>query len=151
MKLRSACQILAMASASLLLSTPAADAGETYYKWTDERGRPVHSDRPPPQGIDYEVIRSGTGLRRAVDASEGAVPLEVEPTESNPFEPVTISRVKIEKNPEYCARARENLEVIEGQARIRMRDEQGEIYYLTEEDREYQRQRALETIKVHCE
>jgi hypothetical protein len=32
-----------------------------------------------------------------------------------------------------------------------MRNEQGEVYFLTEEERSVQRQKALDTIKVHCE
>ena len=138
-----------LAVAALLLGTLSAQA-ETYYRWTDENGRPVHSDRPPPKGIDYEVVRTGTGLKRAVGSEEGAVPRTVEPTESNNFEPMTISKMKIEKNPEYCARARENLEVLNAKVRIQMKDENGEVYYLSDEDREFQKKRAIETIEVHC-
>lgn len=138
-----------LAVAALLLGTLSAQA-ETYYRWIDENGRPVHADRPPPKGIDYEVVRTGSRLKRSVEADEGAVPRTVEPTEGNDFEPMTISRVKIEKNPEYCARARENLEILDAKVRIQMKDENGEVYYLNDEDREFQKERARETIKAHC-
>lgn len=140
----------ALLAAALVQGAP-ANAGETYYKWIDANGRPVHSDRPPPKGVDYEVIRTGSGLRRQVDSEEGAVPRSVEPTESNKFEPVEMTKVKVEKNPEYCARAQENLETLNTQARIRMRNDEGEIVYLSEEEKEAQRERARDTIEVHCE
>jgi len=54
-------------------------SGETFYRWTDERGHTVHSDRPPPKGVKYEVISTQSTLIREVDADEGAVPLNVEP------------------------------------------------------------------------
>jgi len=141
---------LSALTACALLAGTAPVHAETYYRWTDENGRPVHSDRPPPKGIDYEVVRTGTGLKRAVDSDEGAVPRSVEPTESNDFEPTTISKMKIEKNPEYCARAKENLEVLNAKVRIQMKDENGEMYYLSDEDRELQKKRARDTMEVHC-
>ena len=39
-----------------------ADKG--YYKWTDARGNPQHSDRPPPAGVEYEFVSTDTGLTR---------------------------------------------------------------------------------------
>ena len=135
---------------NLLLTGVSSQAGETYYRWTDENGRPVHSDRPAPKGIDYEVIKTGSGLRRSVDSEEGAVPRSVDPTQNNNFKPVTITKDKIKKNPEFCARAQENLEVLNAKVRIQMRDENGEAFYLTEEDRTFQKKRAQDTIEVHC-
>ncbi len=88
---------------------------------------------------------------RPVDAEEGAVPLEVEPSPSNEFEPVDASPPKIEKNPEYCQRAKDNLETLDLNVRIQMRNEKGEVYFLTEEQRGVQRQKALDTINVNCD
>jgi hypothetical protein len=126
-------------------------AAETYYRWVDDRGNPVHSDRPPPQGIEYEVVSTDTSLRRPVEADQGAVPKQVVPTASNDFEPVEPMKLTTIKNPEYCARARENLETIDVVPRIRTRDDQGEMRILTPEDREAERQKALAAIEAYCE
>ena len=139
-----------LAAALLLGHLPRVDAA-TYYRWTDERGNPVHSDRPPPKGIDYEVVATDSKLRRPVDAATGAVPRTVVPTVGNDFdppEPMTLTPVK---NPEYCARARENLRVIDVAPRIRTRDDQGEMKILTPEDRNAERQKALAAIEAYCE
>ena len=34
--------------AAIVSYSAATSAGETYYRWTDERGNRLHSDRPPP-------------------------------------------------------------------------------------------------------
>jgi hypothetical protein len=142
---------LVLAIAVPIFSASFANAGQTVYRWTDDRGNPVNSDRPPPKGVDYEVISTSSSMVRPVDAEEGAVPLEVKPSPDNEFEAVDSSPPKIEKNPEYCKRAQENLETLDLKVRIQMRNEQGEVYFLTEEERDVQRQKALDSIKVNCE
>lgn len=121
------------------------------YRWVDDRGNPVNSDRPPPKGVDYQVISTNSSMVRPVDAEEGAVPLQVKPSPSNDFDPVDASPPKIEKNPEYCQRARENLETLDLNVRIQMRNEEGEVYFLTEDERAIQRKKALDSIEVNCE
>ena len=130
---------------------PQASA-ETYYRWKDDRGNPVHSDRPPPAGIDYEVINTGSKLVRRVEAEEGAVPATTRPTPSNEFTPeISEPEALVEKNPEYCARAQANLETLRTNARVRIRDENGEYVYLSEEEKDIQRKKAQDLIAVHCE
>ena len=144
--------VLIMTTTILALTGPAASAGEVYYRWTDDRGNPVHSDRPPPKGVDYEVISTGSTLTRPVEAKEGVVPLEVTPRVGNEFEQVDTRKVaRIEKNPEYCKRARENLNTLNTSARIRLRNDQGEYRYIDEEEKDVQRQNAMDTIAVHCD
>ena len=143
------CTLVALCVATGLNILNAA-AGEAYYRWVDERGNPMHSDRPPPKGTDYEVITTGSSFKREVDAQEGAVPLEVKPSPSNNFE-VAKEEPSIKKNPEYCARARDNLTQLNTRARIRIRDDQGEVKYLSEEEKTAARTKAQEAITAYCE
>jgi hypothetical protein len=147
--LRTFALLLAVAVPTLCGSL--ANAGQVVYRWMDSQGNPVNSDRPPPVGTEYEVISTNSSMVRAVDADEGAVPLKVKPSPDNQFEPVDTATPKIERNPEYCQRAQENLAALDSKVRIQMRNEQGEVHFLTEEERNVQRQKALDTIKVHCE
>ncbi len=124
---------------------------ETHYRWLDERGAPVYSDVPPPKGIKYEVESSGSSLSRRVDADVGAVPPEVEPRVGNQFNPVNQDQPKIKKNPELCKRARDNLLTLNSVAHIRMRNDQGEFHYITDEEKAEQIKNAEETIAVHCD
>ena len=137
--------------AALLLPLSGASAGETLYRWLDDSGNPVNSDRPPPQGIDYEVVSTSSSMVRKVDAEEGAVPLEVKSTASNEFEEVDTSKPRIEKNPEFCARATDNLTQIDSSARIRLRNDEGEVRYLSEEEKLAEREKAISAMDAYCE
>jgi len=129
-----------------------SNAEEVLYRWLDDRGNPVHSDRPPPEGTDYEVISTRSSLSRPVDAQEGAVPREVEPRVGNEFEPVDKEAEQSRKNPEFCQRARDNLEMLDTRPRLRVRDEEtGEYKFLNEEEKEQRREAAREAIEFYCE
>ena len=128
-----------------------ANADRNLYRWTDEQGNQVNSDRPPPVGIDYEVISTSSSMVRKVEPDEGAVPPKVTPSPGNQFEPVNTAKPAIEKNPEYCERARDNLAQLDTKARIRIRNEEGEVRFLTEEERGAERDKAISAIEAYCE
>lgn len=141
--------LVAAATATLFSSTTSAD--EVYYRWINDRGFPMLSDRPPPKGIDYEVVSTGSSFKRPVDAEEGAVPAEVEPSPGNEFAKEEVKKPAIEKNPEFCARAKENLNTLNTSARIRMRNDAGELAYIDEGERNEQKKQAQDNIKAYCE
>ena len=140
-----------VATALFALLVSYATADETVYRWQNERGNPVNSDRPPPVGIAYEVISTGSSMVRKVDANQGAVPLNIKPTPSNDFEQVDTAAPKTEKNALYCERARDNLVQIDTHARIRMRNDRGEVYYLSEKQKVVEKEKTLAAIKAHCQ
>ena len=138
---------IALATASLT-----SVAGNTYYRWADDRGNPVHSDRPPPEGIDYEVVSTGSSLVRKVAAEEGAVPAETDSAPGNEFDTYETAKAEApKKNPEYCQRAQANLNTLDSAARIRLRDENGEYRYLTQDEKETEKAKARDLVAVHCE
>jgi len=143
---------LSWPAALALVFSCANSAGENvHYRWLDTRGNPVHSDRPPPKGVPYEVVSTQSSLIRKVDASEGAVPATTEPTPGNEFEQVEASPKPVRKNPEQCRRARENLETLDTKVHIQIRNDQGELRPLSEEEKAAQRKQAIDTIAVHCD
>lgn len=142
---------LLVTTAVIVFGYTSTASAETYYRWVDDRGQPVHSDRPPPKGTEYEVVSTDTSLIRSVEADAGAVPKKVKPTPSNEFEQVETKAPMMEKNSEYCARARENLALIDRSPRIKLRDDQGEVRFLDDAERAVERQKALDGIAAHCE
>ena len=150
---------VAMTALLVALITPVsfdAHAADTYYRWKDSRGKMVVSDRPPTDSsVDYEVVSQRSSLVRRVSAGEGAVPPEVTPRPGNEFEQVDTRQEQLEavpKNPESCERAKANLDTLNTSARIRIRDQEtGELRFLSEDEKETQRQKARDTIRVHCE
>ena len=67
------------------------------------------------------------------------------------FEQVNTRAPMVEKNPEFCERARENLQILDTKARVTIRNEQGEKHFLSAEEKAEQRQAALDTIAEHCD
>ena len=137
----------------LLATTGSQSAGDNnQYRWLDNRGDPVYSDRPPPKGIDYEVVSAGSSLKRVVSAEEGAVPPETEPRVGNEFNQVDgAAGTRTKKNSELCQRAKTNLEALSSSAKVKVRNEQGEVRYLNPEEMEIERQTAQAQVSVYCE
>ncbi|MDG1389361.1 MAG: DUF4124 domain-containing protein [Halioglobus sp.] len=126
-------------------------AGTIHYRWMDDRGNPVHSDRPPPKGIDYEVVTTGSGIKRVVPGEEGAVPPEVSPRAGNEFTPVDEQNAQhSKKNAERCQRAIANLEALTENAKIRFRDNRGEERFLTTEEVIVETEKAKAQVSVYC-
>ena len=147
--------LVIVVAASLAVAIPAAEASSTYYRWKDEQGKLVVSDRPPTQDIEYEVVSQRSSLVRRVKPGEGAVPAEVKPRPGNEFEQTDTRQEQLEavaRNPESCNRAKDNLDTLNTSARIRIRDQDtGELRFLSEDEKETQRQKAQDIIRVHCE
>lgn len=140
-----------MAAALVGVATPTL-AEETLYRWLDDRGNPVYSDRPPPIGTNYEVISSHSSLKRVVPAERGAVPPEVTPRVGNEFQPVS-SRPEGEtfKSSEICTRARENLQALRDHARLQIRNDQGDMEFISDERRLELMRESEALIEQHCD
>ena len=146
-KLTLGAAVLCLTAASSSLQA----SGTIHYRWMDDRGNPVHSDRPPPKGVDYEVITTGSGLKRVVSGEQGAVPAEVSPRVGNEFTQVDSEEAsRSKKNPELCQRANKNLEALTGNTKVRVRDDQGEERFLTEEEIIVEREKARAQASVYC-
>ncbi|MHA7816187.1 MAG: DUF4124 domain-containing protein [Pseudohaliea sp.] len=149
----------ALLSVVLAVIATAALAADTLYRWKDDRGNLVVSDRPPEDSaVEYETVRMGANamsraFRRPADSTPPRSSKETDaPAGAGSDDADPMTRVDLpEKDPEKCATARENLKALETFARIRTKDENGEYYYLTEEDKERQREQARDAIRVYCE
>lgn len=129
-----------------------AGAADSYYRWLDSRGNPVHSDRPPSAGIDYEVISTSSGLKRVVPGERGAVPAEVKPRVGNEFKPEPRrAETTSFKNPEICASSRKNLTTLKTHARLQVRDDQGDLAYISDAERLRLMNEAESLIERYCE
>lgn len=151
--------VLAWALAWTLASlSTGARAEQTYYRWIDERGNLVMSDRPPERSdIAYETVAMQGSLRRpsarpapspaAANGSPGTASASRQGEDTKDPAPQVAA---VERDPELCAQARENLEVLAMKPRIRIYNEQGELEYLTPEQIEEEKQRTRLTIESHC-
>ena len=79
------------------------------------------------------------------------MPPEIKPRVGNEFTQVDEEEARrSKKNPELCTRARTNLEALTGNAKVRIRDDQGEERFLTEEEVIVEREKARAQISVYC-
>jgi hypothetical protein len=120
-------------------SSVESPADANYYRWVDDRGAAVHSDRPPPEGIDYEMISTNSNLIRSVSLEDDVVPVNSEKTSQNT------------KNPELCKRATTNLETLTNSDKVKVRNDEGEVRFLTPEEIIVQRQTAKAQLSVYCD
>ena len=140
------------------LAGPAA-AQSAYYRWTDESGNLVLSDRPPQSADqDYETVavQAPTLRRRPATAAPPSPPV-YDPGDASPPQPA-VSRTEedtaalpVERDPAVCKQARTNLEVLETKPRIRVYGDDGELRYLSPEQIEEQKAATQRAIDLHCE
>ncbi|MDH4042468.1 MAG: DUF4124 domain-containing protein [Gammaproteobacteria bacterium] len=137
----------------LTLSGWSSAAGGTYYRWTDASGIEVNSDRPPPPGTEYETIATSTNERVDEVTDDGNMKPAETPSrgEAPEIGQAPMQRIVVEKNPEACALAKQNLETLNTHARIRIPDDEGNYRYLSEDEKTAERAKAEATIKQNCE
>jgi len=123
-----------------------------HYRWLNEQGEAVYSDRPPPAGIDYEIVSSTSGFSRAVHASEGGPRDAAEDGIESARKQVTVSEeARREQLAEFCAKARANLEALQGDAQIVVRTPDGEQRTLSPREVEQQRETARAQVDSYCQ
>lgn len=134
----------------------ASPATAQYYQWNDSAGNRVLSDRPPPAGTDFTIVNVQTGRATSpepeLESEPEAQPDGETPSPAESSAPAAPLIAKgPEKDPERCAAAEANLRDLNTYARIRMSDTDGNIRFLSEEDKEVERDKARRAIDVYCE
>jgi hypothetical protein len=140
-------------AAVLLLTVTSvfAASGNAYYRWVDENGTTVNSDYPPPHGIDYETISTGSTLHRPSPTKTAPLPEPGNPVEPTGQQTATEQPQTAARNPDACKAARQNLDTLTTKARVRVRDSEGRFRFLTEDEKAAQRELAEAAITRECE
>ena len=127
----------------LFLQGQPADASPTY-RWVDDNGNPVLSDRPPETGIPYTEVGVDSGFRRYPKpvATETAEPGGQAPAGSTPSSLAAnatdgqSTRVEVvEAQPALCEQAKDNIFKLETFPRMRVQDDDGEVRFMSDEER----------------
>lgn len=128
-------------------------AGEQYFRWVDEQGTEVNSDKPPPAGVDYEVIKVKQSMTLPVADEETAAAPEDNPVPApqQAATPPSVPNLVAVRNPEACAAARKNLETLNTFARIRVPDGNGSFRFIDEDEKAQRRAEAETAIAANCE
>jgi hypothetical protein len=139
---------------SLLFCLIMVSANAATYKWLDENGNVVYSQQPPEEG-PYETIKT----KRSPPASTGSTPapstsftteVKQETEERELDSKVQQEAAKSEQmRADNCKAARNNLETYTVYRRIK--NDQGEIIRLDDNERAKRIQEAKDAIKEFCD
>lgn len=131
---------------TILLSLWGTASAQLLYKWKDEDGITHFSERPPAGVDNYERVRSSV--------SPGNAPVQYQPQGENDEESDEGTEQVAEQsdadNSARCENARKNLEALQSFARIRVRDPNGELRFLSEGEVTERRQEYVQILNDLC-
>ena len=152
---------LSIAASSVLLlflQGQPADAGPTY-RWVDDNGNPVLSDRPPETAIPYTEVGVNTAFRRYPKPAATETP---EPGGQAPADSASASLAAnatdgqsnraevVEAQPALCEQARDNIFKLETFPRMRVQDDDGEVRFMSDQERATQLATAYKVRDANC-
>ena len=142
-----------LAAAFAFMFGPLAEAA--MYKWVDEDGNVVYSEKKPPQGVaGQEIKKHGAGisdeeaqsqldsLRDKADAAAEERDIKDEVAGQQAERSATIKK--------NCEIARKNKTLLETTARVTLKDEDGNDYFLEDEDRQNKLADAQAQVDRYC-
>ncbi|MGI9286371.1 MAG: DUF4124 domain-containing protein [Pseudomonadales bacterium] len=138
--LLSACFFTAMA----LL--PVSSQADVVYRWVDNENI-VHYSERPPKGIKSTRIKTSSGSSSAVKKDSLAAPQSEQEAKRKLAEASTPNP---RKNKEVCERASFNYKLLNERARIKQKDDKGEVRYLSDEEKEEQKKSAKVAMDTYC-
>ena len=139
----------------LLLQGQPAGASPTY-RWVDDNGNPVLSDRPPPTGTPYTEIEIKTGLKRYAKSTIAAPEPPSVTTELTTQQSTALAAADVNESvlpsasQDECAALDTDIERLTNYPRIIVRDEVGEEHLLSPEERATRLEEALAFAETFC-
>lgn len=139
----------------ILLGSGVAPA-EKIYKWTDAEGN-VHYGSEKPADTPAEKMKVDTGLTGANTGAEALDKLKQEADdeaqkikeEGIPEQP-PVPALPMKEVKSRCAAAKQDLATIQSRGQLKERDEQGNISFVGEEERQQRIKQAKKQIKEYC-
>ena len=139
----------------LLLQGQPAGASPTY-RWVDDNGNPVLSDRPPPAGTPYTEIEIKTGLKRYAKSTTAATEPPSVTTELRAQQGTALAVTDVNESVlpsasrDECEALYADIERLTNYPRIIVRDEVGEEHLLSPEERATRLEEALAFAETFC-
>ena len=141
-------RILSILSISMLFP---ALCFATIYKWVDEEGKIHYSERKPPEASAEKM--NVPSKAPTVTSTYKRPSLKTE-DETGADTQGDTQQKKPEMNPEEkkkaCNDARKSLETINSRGRVKLRDKDGNIRYMGEDERQDRIKREQERINKYC-
>lgn len=126
------------------------------YKWTDENGQLHYSDKPPKDITSEEVQNLPTKKHSPSEQSQTDLDhyreqMKTDTTQTEAAKEKEAQRKHTQElDAQECEKAKARHEKLITFNRIRMEDKNGELHYLTPEQKEEEIQKSNTTIKEFC-
>lgn len=132
--------LLASFIISATLLAPQVMASKVY-KWVDENGI-THFSEHPPRNTPTTLIKPKTGHSEPVFYGSSSAAASEESTEGM----VTQE----EYHRERCDIAKKNIEALRNFGRVKVRNDEGELHYLTEDEQQQRLQTNQQMVDESC-
>ena len=125
------------------------------YKWVDENGNVYYSDKKPPEVTSAQEIKKQSSGVTDEEAQENLESLTGKAADQQNDREVKASIAEeqatrdetIKKN---CEIAKQNLTLLTSTARVTLKDENGEDYFLPDEEKESKTRDARAQVDRYC-
>ena len=142
----------ALAVIALFVATA---AGAQVYEWKDDRGKTHYSDKPP---VGTSAVKKSAAPESSAPSSspqKTTADRELEFRKRQKEAQENAEKAKKDQaastdQKDNCENARRALEVLESGERIALRDNQGERYYLDDDQRQQEVAKARQAIQSSC-
>ena len=147
-------------TACVALALSQTASASTTYRWVDQNGNPVLSDRPPEAGVPYTEVGVDSGFKRypkptgmnKPDANESDATGASSTDLSSASATSSPTRIEVvSPQPDLCDRAQDNIFKLETFPRMRVQDENGEVRFMTDEERSAQLATAYRVRDANCD
>ncbi|MCG6891122.1 MAG: DUF4124 domain-containing protein [Gammaproteobacteria bacterium] len=129
----------------LILVVSSSLSAGTIHKWVDENGSVHYSDAPPAK-TKSENIR----VQSAPSNPGKALPRLTSPEAANQAAAGNEPKLPVDEASEICKLARQDLEVISTSSRIKLRQADGSVRYLSKEEIEQRRADSQAEVDQFC-
>jgi hypothetical protein len=130
----------------IALSHTAQAGKKGYWTWTDDKGEPQYSDRPP-EGVEAVFVEKNTTNSATSSPYKAATDKDAKASAADGSQ--GQMEAIYEKDPGICTQAKNNLAKLES-AKVRITEPDGSKHYLTEDEKNAQRERNQRIIDLNC-
>ena len=137
--IRSTLTALSLAALFFTLTINVASADD-YFKWVDDQGVTHYSEKPPKNKV---TIKGSTQTGHSA-------PITYNPVKTVETLPAPAKKPQNLKDPLRCKAAKSNLESIRNSSRIKVKGENGEFRYLSQDAIAKRKKEAIKAAKESC-
>lgn len=129
--------------------------GTEIYRWQDEQGNPVISDRRPAPGTPYTTLNPARlgiapGKRSALDNAPAISLPHSETTKTATSLPANLASKPANTTQTICSRIADSIDKLERLPRISVREPNGSSRFLSDTEREVKLSEALKRRDEQC-